>query len=79
MSNSVSIRRRFRVYGLPGFGRKVKTARGFFGNPRVFDTVVPESVRFREAAALGKTLFEHASYSRGAVAFQQLAQEVIGA
>lgn len=46
------------------------------GTVRVFDAVIPESVRFREAAALGKTIFEHAPDSRGAAAYQQLAEEV---
>lgn len=54
----------------------VRTREELAGTVRVFDAVVPESVRFREATALGKTIFEHAPGSRGAVAYEQLAEEV---
>lgn len=42
----------------------------------IFDLVIPESVRFREAAALGKTIFEHDPGSSGAEAYHKLAKEV---
>ncbi len=44
---------------------------------RVFNLLIPESVRFREAAALGKTIFEHDPSSPGAEAYQNLAKEVV--
>ena len=43
---------------------------------RVFPCPVPETVKFREAAALGKTIFEYAPESPGAAAYRALAEEV---
>lgn len=46
------------------------------GSLRIYDAIVPESVRFKEAAALGKTIYEYAPESPGALAYEQLAKEV---
>jgi chromosome partitioning protein len=42
---------------------------------RIFPPI-PETVKFREAAALGKTIFEHAPDSAGAIAYSQLAETI---
>lgn len=43
----------------------------------IYDFHIPESVRFREATALGKTIFEYEPDSAGAQAYKQLAEEVV--
>ncbi|MFH0927924.1 MAG: AAA family ATPase [bacterium] len=43
----------------------------------VFDTVIPRSVRLAEAPSHGKTIFEHDPYSKGAAAYEILAQEFL--
>jgi chromosome partitioning protein len=48
------------------------------GRVRIFLEEVPETVKFREAAGLGKTIFEHAPETPGAAAYNALAMEVIG-
>jgi chromosome partitioning protein len=50
--------------------------RRFFGD-RVFDTVIPRSVRLAEAPSYGKPITMYDPNSRGAQAYQSLAQEVI--
>ena len=44
----------------------------------VLETVVPRSIRLAEAPSFGVPVIEHAPGSRGAVAYQALASEVIG-
>lgn len=44
----------------------------------VFETVIPRSVRLAEAPSHGLPIFEYAPGSAGAVAYEALAQEVIG-
>ena len=44
---------------------------------RVYDVLIPETVRFREATALGKTIYEHVPDSPGAVAYLRFVEEVI--
>jgi chromosome partitioning protein len=44
----------------------------------IFDFSIPETVKFREAAGLGKTIFEHDPTSPGALAYARLAKEVVG-
>jgi chromosome partitioning protein len=44
---------------------------------RVFEPAVNESVRFKEASAVGKTIFEHAPDIQGAEAYRNLAKEII--
>lgn len=43
----------------------------------IYDFTIPESVRFREATALGKTIFEYEPNSAGAQAYKQLAEEIV--
>lgn len=50
--------------------------RKFFGD-RVYDTVIPRSVRLAEAPSHGKPITLYDPASRGAQAYQALAQEVI--
>jgi len=42
----------------------------------IYDIVIPETVRFREAAAKGQTIYEHAPDSPGAEAYTRVAEEV---
>ncbi|MEI7741007.1 MAG: AAA family ATPase [bacterium] len=44
---------------------------------KIFDTVIPRSVRLAEAPSHGKTIIGYDPMSRGAAAYQLLAQEVI--
>jgi chromosome partitioning protein len=45
---------------------------------RTFDTVIPRSVRLSEAPSFGKPVLEYEPSSRGAGAYADLAQELIG-
>ena len=47
-----------------------------FGD-RVFDTVIPRSVRLAEAPSHGKAISEYDRFSKGAVAYKGLAKEVV--
>jgi chromosome partitioning protein len=42
----------------------------------VFDTVIPRSVRVAEAPSFGLPVTDHAPSSRGATAYQALAEEL---
>ncbi|RME69655.1 MAG: ParA family protein [Verrucomicrobia bacterium] len=44
---------------------------------KVFDTVIPRTVRLSEAPSFGKTIFEYDKQSPGASAYRNLAREVI--
>jgi len=46
-------------------------------NDLVFETVIPRSVKLAEAPSHGQTILEYASKSQGAVAYRNLAKEVI--
>lgn len=50
--------------------------REFFGD-KVFDTVIPRSVKLAEAPSYGQSILDYASSSKGAVAYRNLAKEVI--
>lgn len=50
--------------------------REFFGE-RVFQAVIPRSVRLAEAPSFGKTIFDYDGQSAGAQAYQALADEVM--
>jgi len=50
--------------------------RGFFGD-KVYQTIIPRSVRLAEAPSHGKPITMYDPNSRGAQAYQALAQEVI--
>ena len=53
------------------------TKRAFGGRIKVFDAVIPTSVRFKEAPAAGKTILTYAANSDGASAYRLLAKEVM--
>ena len=53
------------------------TRRAFGDKIRVFDTLIPSSVRFKEAPAAGKSILTYAPRSEGANAYRLLAKEVI--
>ncbi len=44
---------------------------------KIYDTVIPRNVRLSEAPSFGETIFSYAPSSRGAKAYQELAQEVL--
>ncbi len=54
----------------------VDEVRNFFGS-KVFDTVIPRNVRLAEAPSFGMTIIEYDKNSKGALAYQALAKEVI--
>lgn len=54
----------------------VEEVRDFFGE-RVFETLIPRSVRLSEAPSFGQPVTLYDPNGRGAVAYQQLAKEVI--
>ena len=55
-------------------GQVVAEVRQHFGN-RVFDTLVPRSIRLSEAPSFGKTILEYDSAGPGARAYRALADE----
>ena len=44
---------------------------------RVFETMIPRSVSLAEAPSFGKTIFQFDEYSKGGLAYRQLAEEII--
>ena len=54
----------------------VAEVREHFG-PRVYDTVIPRTVRLSEAPSFGKSIFEYAASGSGARAYRALADEFI--
>ena len=44
---------------------------------RIFRTVIPRNVRLAEAPSFGKTILEYAPNSKGAIAYQKLARELL--
>ena len=53
------------------------TKRAFGDKIRVFDTIIPISVRFKEAPVAGKSILTYASNSAGADAYRLFIKEVI--
>ena len=53
------------------------TKQAFGDKIRVFDTVVPSSVRFKEAPAVGESILTYAAKSEGAKAYRLLTEEVM--
>jgi len=53
------------------------TRRAFGDRIRVFDVVIPTSVRFKEAPAAGKSILTYAPKSDGADAYRLLTREVM--
>ncbi|MFB6226041.1 MAG: ParA family protein [Candidatus Paceibacteria bacterium] len=45
---------------------------------KVFDAEIPRSVRLAEAPSYGQSIFEYEPSSRGAKAYKQLAEEILG-
>ena len=54
----------------------IDEVRNFFGS-KVFATVIPRNVRLAEAPSYGMTIIEYDKNSKGALAYQELAKEVI--
>ena len=54
----------------------VAEVREHFGE-RVYETVIPRTVRLSEAPSFGKCIFEHEPSGNGAKAYRALAQEFI--
>ena len=44
---------------------------------KVFETVIPRNIRLAEAPKYGKTIFQYAPESKGARAYERLAEEII--
>ncbi len=44
---------------------------------RVFKTIVPRSIRLAEAPSFGKSIFDYAPNSKGALAYMKLAEEIL--
>ena len=53
------------------------TRRAFGDRIRIFDAIIPSSVRFKEAPAAGKTILTYAAKSDGANAYRLLTEEVM--
>ncbi len=53
------------------------TRRAFGDRIRVFDAIIPTSVRFKEAPAVGKSILTYDSQSAGAQAYRLLTKEVM--
>jgi chromosome partitioning protein len=54
----------------------VAEVRAYFG-PRVYDAVIPRSVRLAEAPGFGKTILQYDPGSKGARAYRHLAEELL--
>jgi chromosome partitioning protein len=54
----------------------VAEVRAYFG-PRVYDAIIPRSVRLAEAPGFGKTILQYDPGSKGAQAYRRLAQELL--
>ena len=55
----------------------INETRNFFGD-RVFETIVPRSIRLSEAPGFGKSIYEYDKNSIGAQKYGALAKEVLG-
>ena len=55
----------------------VDEVRAYFGD-KVFDTLVPRTVKISEAPSFGMPVIEYAPGNKGAIAYLSLADEVIG-
>ena len=53
------------------------TRRAFGDKIRVFDAIIPSTVRFKEAPAAGRSILTYASNSEGANAYRLFTQEVL--
>jgi chromosome partitioning protein len=57
-------------------GQVVKEVREHFGE-RVYETIIPRTVRLSEAPSFGKTIMEYDSSGGGARAYRQMAEEFL--
>lgn len=48
----------------------------YFGD-KLFKTTIPRTIRLAEAPSFGQSIFEHGRSSKGAIAYQKLAQELL--
>lgn len=48
----------------------------YFGD-KLFQTVIPRAIRLAEAPSFGQSIFEHGRSSKGAIAYQKLAEELL--
>lgn len=56
----------------------IEVTKNAFGDKiRVFETIIPVSVRFKEAPAAGKSILSYDSASPGAIAYRELTKEVL--
>lgn len=56
----------------------IEVTKNAFGDKiRVFDTIIPVSVRFKEAPAAGKSILSYDPGSPGAIAYRELVKEVL--
>jgi chromosome partitioning protein len=53
------------------------TRRAFGDRIRIFSAIIPTSVRFKEAPAVGKSILTYAPRSDGASAYRLLTEEVM--
>ncbi|MCC5789469.1 MAG: ParA family protein [Opitutales bacterium] len=53
----------------------VEEVRGHLGD-KLFNTLIPRSIRLSESPSFGQTIFQYDPNSAGAIAYQQLAKEV---
>jgi chromosome partitioning protein len=74
---------RIRGFLLTLFDRRLRLAHAVEAELRrvfkdkVFKTVVPRSVRLAEAPSFGKSVFDYAPNSKGALAYMELAKEIL--
>ncbi|MFH1460131.1 MAG: AAA family ATPase [Candidatus Omnitrophota bacterium] len=54
----------------------IKEVKGFFGN-KVFNTIVPRSIKLGEAPGFGKPIILYDKFSIGALKYESLAQEIL--
>ena len=52
--------------------------RGYGAQLRIFETMIPVSVKVREASAVGVSVFEHSPKSKVALAYAKFVREVLG-
>ena len=59
------------------FFQATKGGREFFRSARFFETRVRRNIRLAEAPSFGKSIFQYAPDSNGAIDYQALAEEVM--
>jgi chromosome partitioning protein len=60
------------------FFQATKGGREFFRNAKFFETRIRRNIRLAEAPSFGKSIFQYAPDSNGAIDYQALADEVVG-